>query len=76
MLVRLGEIIYWIAAVCAILWVGFGIWVYYVDPDPPSQATFVLLMFIGTAILIYARMVLSVRRFRQEGHHWTLSPKK
>jgi hypothetical protein len=46
MLVRLGEIIYWIAAVCAVLWLGFGIWVYYIDPDPPSEATFVLQMFI------------------------------
>ena len=53
MLIRLGDVIYWIAAVCAILWLGFGIWVYYVNPDPPSEATFVLLMFIGTAILIY-----------------------
>jgi hypothetical protein len=54
MLIRLGDIIHWIAAVCAVLWLGGGIWVYSVDPDPPSEATFVLLMFIGTAILIYA----------------------
>ena len=45
MLIRLGDVIYWIAAVCAI---------YNVDPNPPSEATFVLLMFIGSAILIYA----------------------
>ena len=51
--IRLGNVIYWIAAVCAVLWLGLGIWVYYVDPDPPSEATFVLLMFIGSAILIY-----------------------
>jgi hypothetical protein len=53
-LIRLGAVIYWIAAVCAVLWLGVGIWVYYVDPNPPSEATFVLLMFIGSAILIYA----------------------
>ena len=54
MLIRLGDVIYWIAAVCAVLWFGVGIWVYNVDPNPPSEATFVLLMFIGTAVLIYA----------------------
>jgi hypothetical protein len=53
MLIRLGDVIYWIAAVCAVLWLGVGIWVSYVDPNPPSEATFVLLMFIGSAILIY-----------------------
>jgi hypothetical protein len=53
MLIRLGDVIYWIAAVCAVLWLGVGIWVYYVDPNSPSEATFVLLMFIGSAILIY-----------------------
>ena len=51
MLIRLGDVIYWIAAVCAVLWFGVGIWVYYVDPKPPSEATFVRLMFIGS---IYA----------------------
>jgi hypothetical protein len=54
MLIRSGDIIYWIATVCGVLWLGVGIWVYYIDPNPPSEATFVLLMFIGTAILIYA----------------------
>ena len=54
MLIRSGDMIYWIAAVCAVLWLGVGIWVYNVDPNPPSEATFVLLMFIGSAILIYA----------------------
>jgi hypothetical protein len=54
MLIRLGDVIYWIAAVCSVLWLGVGIWVYYVNPNPPSEATFVLLMFIGSAILIYA----------------------
>jgi hypothetical protein len=54
MLIRLGDVIYCIAAVCAVLWLGVGIWVYYVDPSSSSEATFVLLMFIGSAILIYA----------------------
>ena len=34
MLIRLGDAIYCIAAVCAVLWLGVGIWVYYVDPNP------------------------------------------
>ena len=56
---------------------GVGIWVYNVDPNPPSEATFVLLMFVGSAILIYSGgMVRPVRHFRQEEHHWTLSPNK
>ena len=54
MLIRLGDVIYWIGTVCAVLWLVAGIWVYYINPDPPSEATFVLLMFIGSAILIYA----------------------
>jgi hypothetical protein len=54
MLIRVGDVIYWIAAVCAVLWLGVGIRVYYVDPNPPSEAAFVLLMFIGSAILIYS----------------------
>ena len=75
MLVRLGDIIYWIAAVCAALWLGVGIWVYSVDPDPPSEATFVPPMFIGAAVLICGGMVPPVRHFREEGHLWTLSLK-
>ena len=76
MLVRLGDIIYLIAAVCAALWLGVGIGVYSVDPDPPSEATFVPPMFIGAAVLICGGMVPPVRHFREEGHLWTLSLKK
>jgi hypothetical protein len=53
MLIRAGEVIYWSGVIGAVLWLGVGIWVYYVDPNPPSEATFVLLMFVGSAILIY-----------------------
>ena len=67
MLIPLGDVIYWIATACAVLWLGAGIWVYYINPDPPSEATFVLLMFIGSAVLIYAggwcvRYVISGKR--------------
>ena len=54
MLIRVGDVIYWIAAVCAVLWLGVGIGVYYIDLNPPSEAAVVLLMFIGSAILIYS----------------------
>ena len=53
MLIRVGDVIYWSTVIGAVLWLGVGIWVYNVDPNPPSEATFVLLMFIGSAILIY-----------------------
>jgi hypothetical protein len=54
MLIRLGDVIYCIAAVCAVSLAWSGNLGLLRRSNPPNEATFVLLMFIGSAILIYA----------------------
>ena len=54
MLIRSGDIITGLPQSAVFFGLEWESWVYNVDPNPPSEATFVLLMFIGSAILIYA----------------------